>query len=358
MASGHNETAIFIEGSATDTLYLNPVPTPDTSPVPPGDDGFGIIYVSSGDVLSPVAGDPYYRKPNNGTTYDLLQAALISAATFITVVNEPTLPDSRLLSVSSDLGLSDTGPQGTIEITLSAANSAFLAGARNASFVTALTEAGLPQSRRLNGVASIAGGIAVTDNGAGSTIDVSLDAAAISNLNKLLFAPFLFPINDAVDFPISRQVTAGPGISIVDTGPGGTFSITAEQSTSVIITFVVTPVVGGTNPTPIHLQTWNFTKVGKRVTAIFYTLNTIDGGSLGASTVIAPAGSIPAGYEPAFDIEEVARFLGLTSLSFASTWGIGTNGSIFAAAVPSVGSQFLPGPGKGWVGCSLTWNTV
>jgi hypothetical protein len=409
MAAGHNDTAIFIEGTATDVLYLNPVPTPETSPVPPGSDPFGIIYVSSGDALSPNAGDPYYRKPGDGQAYDLLQAAVIAQATFITVVNEPALPDSRLLAVtgdlkltdggaqgsitiglsdansaalaaviggsfvtvlhepglaqsrqiavSSDLKLTDGGAQNSITIGLSTANSAFLAGARTASFVTVLHEGGLPQSRQLNGVSGLYGGIFVQDQGAGSTVDVGIDSTLTTNLGNLLTGPFLFPTNQAATFPQSRQVIAGPGITLFDGGAGGSFAITAEASVVVGIQFLVTPV-SIAEPPYVVAQAWSFTKVGKRVTVIFDTFAGLDGGTAGISSVVAPVASIPAAYAPAIGVQIVAAFLGLTSLVFSSTWAILSNGSVEAAGIPTPISQFLLGPGHGWVATSLTWNTA
>lgn len=346
------EPAIYIQGDATDTLYLNPVPTPETSPIPPSDgvDPFGVIYVSSGDVLSPNVDHPYYRKPNDGQTYDLLQAAAIAQATFITVVSEPTLPQSRRLAVTSDMSLTDAGPLGPITIGLSTANSNFLAGARTASFVTTLHEVELPQSRQLQGVA----GVVVVDNGAGTTVDVGLSGATTSLLNTLQFASFATVLPEA-GLPQSRQIVAGAGVTITDGGAGTTLTFSIETTTSPAIVFTVTPV--GITATPFVIQLWSFSKVGKQVTAIFDTNVSIDGGDLGISSVVAPAGSIPAGYRPANNIELVARFVGLTSLVFSSTWAIFADGSIIAAAVPTPISQFIAGPGRGWVACSFTWNT-
>jgi hypothetical protein len=224
-----SEGAIYIQGDATDTLYLNPVPTPHTSPIPPadGEDPFGVIYVSSGDLLSPNVGHPYYRKPSDGQTYDLLQGAAIAAATFITVVTEPTLPQSRRLAVTSDLSLADGGALGPMTVGLSAANIATLAKLGTASFATVLSEPGLPASRRLNASTRIA----IQDNGAGFTVNIGVDAATDTLLTNLGFAPFLFAVGgQAANFPQSRNVTAGAGVMITDNGPGGTFVIAATAT--------------------------------------------------------------------------------------------------------------------------------
>jgi hypothetical protein len=348
------EPAIYIQGDATDTLYLNPVPTPETSPIPPadGEDPFGVIYVSSGDLLSPNVGHPYYRKPSDGQTFDLLQASSLSTATFITVVTEPTLPLSRRLAVTSDMSLSDGGALGPITIGLSPTNSARLATIGTATFITVVNEPGLPASRFLNAGTRIT----IADGGSQSTVTVSVDAATDTLLTNLATAPFLFPINEAANFPQSRQVTAGAGVVITDNGAGSTFVLTVEFITAPFILFAVTPA--GTTTTPVVGQVWDFSKVGKRVTAIFDTLLSIDGGPLGILSVIAPPGSIPVGFRPAINVELVGRFVGLTSLVFSSTWAILANGEIVAAAVPSPVTQFTPGFGRGWVACALTWTTA
>lgn len=267
MAAGHNGTAIFIEEAASDTLYLNPVPTPDTSPDPPGDDPFGAIYVSSGGGLSPNVGHPYYRKPDNGLTFDLLQAAEIGVATFITLVNEPTLPNSRRLAVTSDLSLVDGGPQGTLTIGLSTANSAALASVISGSFVTALFEPGLPASRRLTAGTRIS----LSDGGALGPITVSVSGATDTLLTNLGSAPFLFPTNQAANFPQSRQVTAGANITITDNGAGGTFEIAAPGAIAVlgpVVHIMHYDFTDGFFPIPDAFAiAWTLYKVGRMVLA-------------------------------------------------------------------------------------------
>jgi hypothetical protein len=131
----------------------------------------------------PITGTESVPIVQNGQTVRTTTSAIASAPnqqqTFLTLVQEPTLPNSRYLSTGVGLGLVDGGPQAFYRITLNgAAGSLELAG----TGIIAKTSASAVTSRS---IAVTGAGLAISngDGAAGNpTISLAGLAAAMANV--------------------------------------------------------------------------------------------------------------------------------------------------------------------------------
>lgn len=112
------------------------------------------------------------------TTTGAISASPSQTQTFLTVQNEPTLANSRSLAVGTGLGLTDGGPQGTLQIAMNGA-SASLETAGNGVMVKTGSTTLTPRS-----IAASGSGVVVTNgDGQSGNPTVALDGLPLSLAN-------------------------------------------------------------------------------------------------------------------------------------------------------------------------------
>jgi hypothetical protein len=143
------------------------------------------------------------------------------SASYLVVGVTGSLPNERALAAGPGISFSDGGAGGAFTISSVVRESADV----SASYITVGNTGSLPNERAL-----IAGsGISIVDNGANSTIVISATGTGSAGGGGADVSASYVVIGLTSSLPNERALTAGAGISIVDSGPGG--SVTVSLST-------------------------------------------------------------------------------------------------------------------------------
>jgi len=191
----------------------------------------------------PITGTELVPVVQNGvtvqTTTGALAGAPVQSQTFLTLNQEPTLPNSRYLSVGSGLGLTDGGAQSTYQIALTGAGLSLLTSPNGLQVKTGPNTVGAVQI-------AVGAGLSVANaNGTTGNPTISLATGIMSNLAATTGTGFL-AVNSGTVTPVSLQpvanqtavydpsaVAGAPAVGLADNPVvPGTASITVPTGTN------------------------------------------------------------------------------------------------------------------------------
>ncbi len=254
---------------------------------------------------APITGSELVPVVQNGvtvqTTTGAIAAAPVQSQTFLTLNQEPTLPNSRYLSVGTGLGLTDGGAQSTYQIALTGAGLSLLTSPNGLQVKTGPNTVGAVQ------IAVGAGLGIINPDGTTGNPTISLAAGIMSNLAATTGTGFL-AVNGATVTPVSLQPVANqtvvydaaaaagvPAVGLADNlVVPGTASITVPTGTTAQRAAVPTAAMFRFNTTTGYFEgydgvTWRPFSVGGA------TLLSFSAGATGLTPNTASTGAITLG---------------------------------------------------------------
>ncbi|OYV25658.1 MAG: hypothetical protein B7W98_03710, partial [Parcubacteria group bacterium 20-58-5] len=153
----------------------------------------------------PITGTELVPVVQNGVTVQTTTAAVagapVQSQTFLTLNQEPTLPNSRYLSVGTGLGLTDGGAQATYQLALTGAGLSLLTSPNGLQVKTGPNTVGAVQI-------AVGAGLSIANaNGTTGNPTISLAAGIMSNLAATTGTGFL-AVNNGTVTPVSLQPVA------------------------------------------------------------------------------------------------------------------------------------------------------
>lgn len=146
-------------------------------------------------------------------------------ASYIVITNTASLPNERRLFAGTGIAITDNGPGSTVVI--EATGTAVGGGDPGASYVVIGLTSSLSNERRL----AAGSGISIVDNGANSTVVISADSVTGSWAD--VSASYI-TIGNTGSLPNERRLAGGTGIILSDGGAGS--SIAVEINDNVVAT--------------------------------------------------------------------------------------------------------------------------